>query len=88
MVSRDITIQYIKGLHARPAALFVQKADSYKSSIWIEKDEEWRVNAKSLVSVLALGITQGTTITLIADGIDEEAAIDGLCAWFEDGFAD
>ncbi len=88
MVSKEITIHYIKGLHARPAAMFVQKADSYKSSVWIEKDDEWRVNAKSLVSVLALGITQGMTITLIADGVDEAEAIDGLTQWFEKGFAD
>ena len=77
MVSRDITIKNSVGLHARPATFFIQKANSYKSSIWVEK-EDCRVNAKSLLGVLSLGITKGTTITLIADGADEAAAVDGL----------
>lgn len=77
MVSREITIKNSVGLHARPATFFIQKANSYKSSIWVEK-EDCRVNAKSLLGVLSLGITKGTTITLIADGTDEAAAVDGL----------
>ena len=77
MVSREITIKNSVGLHARPATFFIQKANSYKSSIWVEK-EDCRVNAKSLLGVLSLGITKGTTITLIADGADEAAAVDGL----------
>ena len=58
------------GLHARPATFFIQRANSFKSSIWVEKDER-RVNAKSLLGVLSLGIVKGTKITLIADGTDE-----------------
>ena len=77
MISRGVTICNSVGLHARPATFFVQKANSYKSSIWIEK-EDCRVNAKSLLGVLSLGITKGTNITLIADGVDESSAIDGL----------
>ena len=77
MISRSVTIRNSVGLHARPATFFVQKANSFKSSIWVEK-EDCRVNAKSLLGVLSLGITKGTTITLIADGADEAAAIDGL----------
>lgn len=77
MISRGVTISNSVGLHARPATFFVQKANSFKSSIWVEK-EDCRVNAKSLLGVLSLGITKGTTITLIADGADEAAAIDGL----------
>ena len=77
MISRGVTISNSVGLHARPATFFVQKAKSFKSSIWVEK-EDCRVNAKSLLGVLSLGITKGTTITLIADGADEAAAIDGL----------
>ena len=77
MISRNVTIQNSVGLHARPATFFVQKANSFKCSIWVEK-EDCRVNAKSLLGVLSLGITRGTTITLIADGEDEAAAIEGL----------
>jgi phosphocarrier protein len=77
MISRSITIRNSVGLHARPATFFVQKANSFKSSIWVEK-EDCRVNAKSLLGVLSLGIAQGSVITLIADGSDEAAAIDGL----------
>ena len=77
MISRNITIRNSVGLHARPATFFVQKANSFKSSIWVEK-EDCRVNAKSLLGVLSLGITKGTEIRLIADGADENAAVDGL----------
>ena len=87
MVSRSITIQNSVGLHARPATFFIQKANSYKCSVWVEKDE-CRVNAKSLLGVLSLGIVKGTAITLIADGIDEVKAVDGLCKLIESGFAE
>ena len=77
MISRNITIQNNVGLHARPATFFIQKANSYKSSIWVEKDDR-RVNAKSLLGVLSLGVTRGMQITLIADGQDEVEALNGL----------
>ena len=85
MISRSVTITNSVGLHARPAPFFIQKANSYKSSIWVEK-EDCRVNAKSLLGVLSLGIVKGMNITLIADGADEAAAIDGLCALIDGGF--
>ncbi|MDY3846275.1 MAG: HPr family phosphocarrier protein [Eubacteriales bacterium] len=77
MISRNVTIQNSVGLHARPATFFIQKANEYSCSVWIEKDDR-RVNAKSLLGVLSLGISKGMTVTLIADGADEAAAIDGL----------
>ena len=77
MISRDITIKNSVGLYARPATFFIQKANSYKSSIWIEKDDR-RVNAKSLLGVLSMAIAGGTTVTLIADGPDEAEAIGAL----------
>lgn len=77
MISRNVTITNSVGLHARPATFFIQKANSFKSSIWVEK-EDCRVNAKSLLGVLSLGITKGMTVNLIADGVDEIAAIDAL----------
>ncbi|MBO5102454.1 MAG: HPr family phosphocarrier protein [Clostridia bacterium] len=77
MISRNVTIKNSVGLHARPATFFVQKANCFKSSIWVEKDD-CRVNAKSLLGVLSLGIVKGTTITIIADGVDEADAVAGL----------
>ncbi len=87
MVSRSVTIQNNVGLHARPATFFIQKANSYKCSIWVEK-EDCRVNAKSLLGVLSLGIVKGTTITLIADGADESEAVSGLIELVNSGFGD
>ena len=87
MISRDVVIKNSVGLHARPATFFIQKANSYKSSIWLEKDD-CRVNAKSLLGVLSLGIVKGTEITLIADGTDEATAIDGLVALIDTEFAE
>lgn len=77
MISRSVTIKNTVGLHARPATFFVQKANCFKSSIWVEK-EDCRVNAKSLLGVLSLGIVKGTTVTVIADGIDEVEAVESL----------
>lgn len=87
MVSRNITIKNSVGLHARPATFFIQKANSYKSSLWVEKDD-CRVNAKSLLGVLSLGIVKGMTVTLIADGSDEEEAVRGLVELVESGFSE
>ena len=77
MVTQEVTINNEVGLHARPATFFIQKANEFKSGIWVEKDER-RVNAKSLLGVLSLGITKGTTITLLADGSDEKEAVAAL----------
>ena len=82
MISRDVTIQNNVGLHARPATFFIQKANSYKSSIWIEKDER-RVNAMSLLGMLSLGIVKGMTISLIAVVSDVLDALVGLAALFD-----
>lgn len=87
MVTKDVTITNNIGLHARPATFFIQKANSYKSSIWIEKDDR-KVNAKSLLGVLSLGIAKGMTVSLIADGQDESEAIDGLVQLVQTGFAE
>lgn len=87
MITKDVTITNSVGLHARPATFFIQKANTYKSSIWVEKEDR-RVNAKSLLGVLSLGIVKGMTITLIADGADEAEALEGLSALVDAGFAD
>jgi len=87
MFMKDVVVQNQVGLHARPATFFIQKANKFKSSIWVEKEER-RVNAKSLLGVLSLGIVGGTTIRIIADGTDEETAVDNLIALVESGFAE
>ncbi len=87
MVSKAIVVQNQVGLHARPATFFIQKSNEFKSSIWVEKDER-RVNAKSLLGVLSLGITKGTEITIIADGSDEKDAIDALENLVESNFSE
>lgn len=87
MVSKEIVVQNQVGLHARPATFFIQKANEYSSSIWISKDER-KVNAKSLLGVLSLGITRGTAVTLTADGADEEAALEALDKLIASNFAE
>lgn len=87
MFVKDVVVQNQVGLHARPATFFIQKANEFKSSIWVEKDER-RVNAKSLLGVLSLGIVGGTSIRIIADGSDEQQAVEGLVSLVESGFAE
>ena len=85
MITKEVVINNQVGLHARPATFFIQKANEFKSSIWVEKEER-RVNAKSLLGVLSLGIVQGTTINIIADGADEDAAIATLAELIDSDF--
>ena len=76
MYVKEVTVENQVGLHARPATFFM-----------VEKEER-RVNAKSLLGVLSLGIVGGTTIRIIADGADEQAAVDALIKLVESGFAE
>ena len=87
MISKEVTVTNSVGLHARPATYFIQKANTYKSSVWIERGDR-RANAKSLLGVLSLGIVKGSEVKIIADGVDEADAIDGLAALILKGFID
>ncbi len=87
MFMKETMVSNQVGLHARPATFFIQKANEFKSSIWVEKDER-RVNAKSLLGVLSLGIVKGTPINLIADGPDEEAAVNSLVDLISNEFSE
>ena len=78
MFVREVTVKNQVGLHARPATFFIQKANEFKSSIWIEKEER-RVNAKSLL---------GTNVKVIADGADERVAVDALIELVDSGFSE
>jgi len=87
MISKEITVQNEVGLHARPATFFIQKANEFKSLITVSKDDR-KVNAKSLLGVLSLGITKGTTIVLAADGPDENESVEELEALIMSNFTD
>ncbi len=87
MYVKDVMVQNQVGLHARPATFFIQKANEFKSSIWIEKEER-RVNARRLLGILSLVFVGGTAIRIIADGADEQVAVDSLVELVESGFSD
>ena len=87
MCVKEVLVQNQVGLHARPATFFIQRANEFKSSIWVEKEER-RVNAKSLLGVLSLGIVGGTDTRIIADGADEEQAVNSLVDLVKSGFAE
>ena len=87
MFMKETVVNNQVGLHARPATFFIQKANEFKSSIWVEKEER-KVNAKSLLGVLSLGIVKGTTIQLIADGPDEQEAVEALYKMISADFAE
>lgn len=82
MVSKSMTINIPKGLEARPVALLVQVASQYESSIYVEIQEK-KVNAKSIMGMMSLGLAEGEKITIIADGPDEDAAVVQLTNIFQ-----
>lgn len=87
MYMQEVTVNNEVGLHARPATFFIQKANEFKSGVWVEKDER-RVNAKSLLGVLSLGIVKGMSFNLIADGSDEKEAVEALVKLINANFAE
>lgn len=87
MYSKEIVVQNQIGLHARPATFFIQKANEYKSTVWVIKEDR-KMNAKSLLGVLSLGITRGTNITIVAEGADEELAVNGLVNLINSNFGE
>ena len=86
MFVKEISVKNQVGLHARPATFFIQKANEFNATIWVEKEDR-RVNAKSLLGVLSLGIVGGTDIKIVADGSDEELAVNSLVSLIESGFS-
>ncbi|MGL4607718.1 MAG: HPr family phosphocarrier protein [Eubacteriaceae bacterium] len=77
MITKEVTILNATGLHARPASMFVQAAGKFKSKIFVIKGDQ-RINAKSIMGIMAGGIAQGTTVAIEANGEDEEAAVETL----------
>ena len=85
MTERIVKVINRAGIHARPSALLVQTTKNYKSNIYIEKGSD-RINAKSIMGIITLGATYGTELKLIADGPDEEAAVEIMVKLFESKF--
>ena len=74
MVHKSMEVQLDNGLEARPVAVFVQVASQYESTIYVEVDDK-KVNAKSIMGMMSLGLDNGETLTVVADGSDESAAV-------------
>ncbi|MBN2050319.1 MAG: HPr family phosphocarrier protein [Spirochaetales bacterium] len=85
MVSKEITIRNRAGIHARPAALIVQKANEFDSQIYFEKDHN-KINGKSIMGIITLGAGYNTTLTVTVEGADEEAALQAIVQLFENRF--
>ena len=83
MVEKKVTVQLETGLHARPAALFVQEANKFASDIFVVKGNK-KVNAKSIMGLMSLAVSSGSEVTLIADGSDEQDALDALTAYVQE----
>ncbi|MFD1848987.1 HPr family phosphocarrier protein [Oceanobacillus bengalensis] len=80
MVERLVRVELDAGLQARPAAQFVQEANRYSSHLFLEKDGK-KINAKSIMGLMSLAIAKGEEITLIAEGPDEDIALNDLCSF-------
>jgi phosphocarrier protein len=85
MVEQVITVQNRAGVHARPAALLVQKTKNFQCNVYFEKGQD-RINAKSIMGIITLGASYGTELKIVADGEDEEEALQILVKVFEDKF--
>jgi phosphocarrier protein HPr len=88
MIEKVVTLTNPSGLHARPAALFVQAAGKYKSTTVKLVNEGKEIDSKSILSVMGLGAKQGTAITIRADGPEENEAVEALAALVESGFGE
>lgn len=77
MFSKEIVVRCESGLHNKQATYFVQKANEFSGSIWVESDNR-RMNAKSLLGIMSLGIVTGAVVTLSADGADAKEAVEAL----------
>ncbi len=77
MYSKEVVVKCESGLHNRQATYFVQKANEFESSIWLECDNR-KMNAKSLLGIMSLSVVTGATVTIYATGSDAEAAVNAL----------
>ncbi len=82
MFSKEVIVRCESGLHNRQVTYFVQKANEFRSSIWLESESR-KMNAKSLLGIMSLGIVTGAVVTLIAEGSDAEEAVLALEAMLQ-----
>ncbi|MBL4966565.1 MULTISPECIES: HPr family phosphocarrier protein [Bacillus] len=83
MVQQKVEVRLKTGLQARPAALFVQEANRFTSDVFLEKDGK-KVNAKSIMGLMSLAVSTGTEVTLVAEGEDEQEALEKLSAYVQE----
>ncbi|MFN8057571.1 MAG: HPr family phosphocarrier protein [Vicinamibacterales bacterium] len=88
MTERAVVVANALGLHARAAAKFVRLASSFDANISVKVDDGRRMDGKSIMGLLLLAASQGTRITVVAEGRDEQRAVTALCALVDDGFPD
>ena len=86
-MERIVNVKNASGLHARPAGMFVKKAAEFKSTVEVTAEGK-TVNAKSIMGIMSLGLAQGDELTIIANGEDQEAAINALAELIESGFGE
>lgn len=84
MISRDITINISSGLEARPVAVLVQVASQYESKIYVESNNK-KINAKSIMGMMTLGLNMGEVVTITAEGNDEDEAMDNIEKYLSTG---
>lgn len=87
MIEREVVVTNRAGLHTRPASMIVREASKYEAEFVIQKDG-YEINGKSIIGVMTLAAEQGSTLTLVFDGSDEEAAAEALTQLFADGFGE
>ena len=87
MITREVTVRNRAGIHTRPASMIVRTAARFKSEFFIQKDG-YEINGKSIIGVMTLAADQGSTLTLVFDGSDEQAAAAAIEALFEEGFGE
>ena len=85
MTEKIITVINRAGIHARPSALLVQTTKNFKSNVYIEKSND-RINAKSIMGIITLGASYGTELKIIAEGEDEQSAVEIIAKLFESKF--
>jgi phosphocarrier protein len=85
MVEKDVTVKNRAGIHARPAGMIVTMANKFTSQIFLEKDND-RINAKSIMGLITLGVLCNTTVKVSATGVDEQAAVEALVKLIDNRF--
>lgn len=87
MIVREVTVTNQAGLHTRPASMIVRTASKFQSEFYIQKDD-YEINGKSIIGVMTLAAEQGSTLTLVFEGRDEEDAAMAIAQLFEQGFGE